>query len=57
MKFEVKCDFVFLQNVSFVVISLFCTWDSDILWSVMAVCFLCVSKGEGSVPANCCPLL
>ena len=41
MKFEVKYDFIFLQNVSFVIISLFCTWDSDI-WSVLAAClFVC----------------
>jgi hypothetical protein len=44
MKFEVKYDFVFLQNVSLVVISLFC--DSDVR-SVLAVClfvYLCINK-------------
>jgi hypothetical protein len=45
MKFEVKYDFIFLQNVSFVIISLFCSnqysvaWDSDV-WSFLVVCFI-----------------
>ena len=42
MKFVVKYDIVFLQNVWFVIVALFCAWDSD-RWSVLAAClFVCV---------------
>jgi len=53
-KFEVKYDFVYLQNVSFVIIALFCTWESD-RRSVLAVRFFVYEwRWEGSVPANYC---